>query len=170
MEIKLIAATTIDWKTYIDFIQSTTSISPTRCLDKYEITLDSPIAFIMSLQNINSAKIQYLSKIIDSYFKHYQISFLLKGDYETVVQIIQSTGLPTTILYKKKDICIAIISGSIYDWHYTIITGCSKENTHIKRKIFNDFFFILNSSELYRLWNNVSRVKQIDGTIALEVK
>jgi hypothetical protein len=169
-DVRVLAVTAVNWKEFIDVIEPILG-SPTRCIDKYGLDINSPLALVTSLKNLTTdTNPRYVANVIDGLFKHYNISLILGGNKSLITRITQIFCLNTSTIYESEGKAIVVTTASLYAWHHAMVAGCSESVSKEIRLAYNKIFILFNNTDLRNLWANYSKVKQLDDTFILKVK
>lgn len=122
MDIRPIALTSVDWKSFIEETQELLGYSPTRGLDECTINIADAQSFLSCLNLENKPK----QALMDGgqHFKHVHVTFMGGIDSDLLVEILSKTSLSILTRERKKDY-VCIITGSVQDYHDAILMSGS---------------------------------------------
>jgi len=157
---------TVDWEVYVRVCKEFLGESPTRGIDSAGVKLDTPIAFLKTL-DLNNQPINAISQ--EHLYKHIFFSFILITDLVTIAQISERTSLSIAFVEKRHE-ALVIISGTLADWKYAIV-NCSNKYADIKvREVANGLFVRFEAAGFKEIWAEFKQTPERDGTIRLERK
>ena len=159
-EVKILTLPVTNYTDYIQMVQSSLGFSPTRILDDKKIPLESPQAFLCTLENLADGTYPRL-------WEHFSVSFIIKCDYETVIFSMEQTLLSifTREIDRLKN--LSIFTGNLTQWKDAVLIGCAQSVPHDVRLTFNKVFLHFNQLNI-NLWPNVRRRKLKDETLIIE--
>lgn len=121
--------------------------------------VDSPLALPTVLSSSKLTKESPLLKIVS-------ISVICKDvDSEIIVESMSNTQL----LHTQKNNYL-ILTGSLYDWVFSILYCCSNNVSKDLRRLYNIIYVCFNNSDVKNLWRDYERIVQDDKTIILRTK
>jgi len=122
LEIKLCSMTTPSWETFIKNIQDTLGISPTRGLDDAHQDINSPLAFLGSLDCNNNFK-----KALENYdnYRHIHIGLLSIATMDFQNILAGTPDIATKVISDKvqgvQGIYLCLNTASLYTWRRMIL-------------------------------------------------
>ena len=162
----------VNWGDYISFIQEATGDSPTRCLDKHNLSLDNPFSFLFSLQSLKRPEADpWKDKLDLDLLNHCSLTFGIFTDFDTA-EFILSKGIflkASRILIGRSN-SILILSGTMLNWKLTLPIYLREDSTKEARGIFASIYTIFKQTDLRNLWSDYCTVKIDDGSIILRLR
>lgn len=152
-----VTTTTIDWKLLEAFSQKVQGRSVLASLDRRNMTNRNLAAFIAALAEFQSQGTDYMSVLLapGSILKHIMISFLVQADKETFFDLAIDGDLSFLDCDAEGAM---LVSASLYQWHASIITYCSRGSTERQKEFSQAILREFDRLGLSRLWEQYSRV------------
>lgn len=165
-QVSPLAMMQVDWTTYIKMCQDVLGYSPTRGLDECAIDPKSPAAYLATL-DLENQPLEHLRNPEDSQgFHHVFFSFIVELISPEDIMAIKGGRL--RVLNKRgSSTYLAILSGSILDWYYQTIFGCTKKSSIGVRQVMNKCYEYLCLAGFKEVWSNYERIDLQDQTFYL---
>ena len=165
-----IARTQVDWNLFIKLGLQAFKVSPTRGLDDYGISIESPVAYLACLNFENNPLQQLRNGFLEGpTFKHFYFSFLTIGESFIFTQFegefeIFLKRIPNNF----KQEYVAIMTASIQTWINVSIRFCKSFRMFENRAIINRIVNHLENMGFKELWNDYEKVTLDDKTFILK--
>lgn len=165
IKVSILAGPLINWDGFVDFVTDATGKSPTRCLDKYKINLDSPLSFLASLKNLRSQEYNPWKDNIESdLLNHSSFIFGVYCDYSIADNICgYCCHINKSLIELDRLSCILILSGTVLDWKLTLPESMLKRTA--ASEVFTTIYTLFKNTDLRNLWLDYEPIK--DGNIIL---
>lgn len=172
--VKPISLPVYNWKELAQDVYDLTGHSVTKSLDGSNLKLTPVAKILISLESFSAGTgvppIQAIENANISLY-HVHISFLICTSASNILRLSEVTGLnvistQTTVKGQR----LAIVTGSLRDWIYSIISLCSSSYNIELRHIANECLNYFSLMGLKTLFSSVKRKDNNDGTFLLEHK
>ena len=147
----------INWTDYITTIKQLTGVNPVEDLERKRVPVEGVNAFIRSLETLTQST---------SVLNHAFYSFMVVGTKEFLFRLLQHNfNLSCTSLdTDQSDLHICIVSGNLSDWKQAILNNTNQLSIEI-RNFYNQIHtYFENMEGLFRIFNDISKIDQGDGT------
>jgi len=158
----LIAATTVDWHTYIEVCQKILGYSPTRGLDDYKIDTKDAKAFLATL-DLNNKPMDILRSKDHRAFEHMFISFIALANESILVDFAANTSIKILEKKNKRQI-LCLLSGSLSDWIQASLRLCVESTDAETREVMCQCIYCFDRIGLNDAWSHYERVYLQDKT------
>lgn len=160
--IRPLAFPQINWKDFNLVCMDALGYSPTRIIDKLDISTDKPDAFIHCASLDNSGNID------DSILEHSHFSFIATANEQMLIQILGTNCL--RIIHKESDeergVYVIIITGSLLDWQRAIKRLSQRGSIRKDTRFFANECMRYFEVAGFNLWSS-KRTTLMDDTIIL---
>lgn len=171
MEYKIqpLAITQVEWRTYIKFVEDVLGCNPTRGLGSTIIELDTPAAYLATL-DLENRPMNQLSQgaFINNTFDHLHVSFIAELDTDVLHTVLTTFPNLDYITKKAKKTYLVIISAKMSVWYPTIIKALKSFQEKEIRQIFQIILIWFDNLGFKDVWSEYDRKLYIDGTIILQ--
>lgn len=157
---------TVDWEIYVKVCQQFLGESPTRGIDAAGVKLDNPIAFLKTL-DFNNQPLNAISQ--EHLYKHIFFSFIVITDLPTIAQISERGCLSVAFVERRNNV-LAIISGTLKDWKYSLVNYSSRTADMNVREVANVLYVMFEKAGFKEIWSEFIQTPERDGTFRLQRK
>lgn len=171
MEYKItpLAITQVEWRTYIKFVEDVLGCNPTRGLGSTIIELNTPAAYLATLDLENRPLNQLRSgAFINNTFDHLHVSFIAELDTDVLHTVLTTFPNLDYITKKAKKTYLVIISANMSIWYQTIVKALKPNQEYEIREIFKIILVWFDNFGFKDVWSEYDRKIQQDGTIILQ--
>jgi hypothetical protein len=165
-ELNILQVGQVNWQPLIDSCVKHLGHSPTRGLDDCHIDIKHPSALLHTLDLWNDPKRTIKRREL---YGHIFISFVAFAD--DIADILNLTAvLPIKISsYPSANDkgYILIMSATLADWDYAILTFCIRAEITPVRKVLNGVKILLERAGYNEIWADYEELPIADGTFAL---
>jgi hypothetical protein len=117
MKVAVLAITFVNWAGFTNFIKDTFNKSPTRILDKNDLALDSPLAFLASLQGLTRELNPWKDTFDNHLLNHLNITVGVYCDIVQGEKLLNDIPLiKKSLIEKDRANCVLILSGTVLEW------------------------------------------------------
>lgn len=168
-KISPLAITHVDWRTYINFVKEVLGCDPTRGLGSTIIKLNTPAAYLATL-DLENHPLEQLSKggFSNNTFDHLHISFIAELDAEILHTILVTFPNLDYITKKTKKKYLVIISAKMSTWYSVMPQALRVEQEKEIREIFQIILIWFDNLGFKDVWSDGDRIIHNDGTIILK--
>jgi hypothetical protein len=164
-----LAITQVDWRTYIDFTTKVLGYNPTKGLGSTIIQLETPAAYLATLDFENQPLKQLRQGIfLNNTFDHLSVSFITELDANSLQLVMMNLPILDYIIKKARDTYLVIISAKMSIWYPAIIKALSKRQEIEVRQIFQIILIWFDNIGFKDIWSNHQRIILKDGSIILK--
>jgi hypothetical protein len=167
--VRPLALPQINWEEWIKTTQEIVGGSPTRGLDKEQIDIKDPAAWLSTLDFTNRGPLEVLRGGPNGLFQHYSLSFLFLLESEGCLELSVQTQLHVhAIPAKRRGYYLCVVSGTLKAWHDAILHFCKAARHMEMREIFNAVVAVFDHSHLKQILHRYKRKILTDGTFEIQ--
>lgn len=164
-----LAITQVEWRTYIKFVEDVLGYNPTRGLGKTAIELNTPAAYLATLDLENQPMTQLRrGAFLNNSFDHLNVSFIMELDAESLHLVLTSLPILDYIIKKAKKTYLVIVSAKMSIWYQAIIKALNPERDPEIRQIFQIIIVWFDNMGFKDVWSEYNRKWLSDNTIILQ--
>jgi len=130
-----------------------------RKFDRNKVDKDNPLSLIYALGDFRIDK----NNIPDYLLKHLFLTVCVKDIVIDALSI-------STLSYSGIGDDAGLLSGTLFDWKYSIVSGTDDKVSKTTRTMFNMIYIELGRTDLKRIWKSCAKRRLADGTFQIKVK
>jgi len=168
-DVRPVAMTMVDWKTFIKFGEDHLHMSPTRGLDDAGIDLKDPAAFVSCLE-FNNSPLAVLRNNNAAGLLHASFSFIFIADDEFLKLIWKNYTTPNIQIVPTKTPInnIVVATMNMQGWRDFIYKYCSSDETDAYLRRFAEVCYNFFKATWYReLWYGIKKDRYFDNTLCM---
>ena len=152
MDIRVFSYSYINWPSWLgpEYI---------RKFDRNKVDKDNPLSLIYALGDFRIDK----NNIPDYLLKHLFLTVCVKDIVIDALSI-------STLSYSGIGDGAGLLSGTLFDWKYSIVSGTGDKVSKTTRTMFNMIYIELGRTDLKRIWKSCAKRRLADGTFQIKVK
>lgn len=163
-----ISITKPSWREYIYVFREVCSESPAAGLDMHNMDLESPAAFLTTLNFENSPHSNIRNP--NKSFKHVHMGFAIACDKDFFIEFTRHTDIDTLIKESGR-VLFVLATGNMEQWRQFVVSACARDNNNNESRALGTVIYkYLNQSGFKDLWYQYVSKGQTDKSIILEKK
>lgn len=164
MKILPLAVTQPDWETYIKMVETTLGFSPSVGLGRTFIKMDSPVAYLATL-DFENRPLQHLRRghFLNSTFEHFSVSFICSLSPTLTADLLTKFSNLKFLVHKGPTEYLIIITASMADWYVAVIRGLNVSQDKEIRFFFHNLFALFNILGFKEVWGDIEKSEGKDG-------
>lgn len=167
--VTLLAATQIDWATFLETCQQNLSSMPTKPIDDAGVQIDQRLSFLLALGYMQGRKKVLISEL-GNLLDHLSYSFLILAARDSLVDVIENTRLRIVSCNTVDEQKLFVVTGTLHAWYEATLELCNVAANKHTRIIGNAVVMIFERAGFGELWRNTRKSTYKDSTFLLESK
>lgn len=164
MKISPLAVTRPDWEVYIKIVQETLGFSPTVGLGKTFIKMDSPVAYLATL-DFENHPLQHLRKgyFYNSTFEHFSISFICSLEASLVASLLTRFSNLNFLVKKGEKEWLVIITATMAEWYLAVRRGLGVTQEKDIHEFFHNLYALFCLLGFQEVWGEIEKSQSTAG-------
>ena len=171
MKISPLAVTRPDWEIYIKTVQETLGFSPSTGLGETYIKIESPAAYLATL-DLENRPLHQLRRghFINSTFEHFSFSFICALDSSLITELLTRFSNLHFLVSKGRKEYLVIITATMADWYTAVRRGLNVSQDIDIREFFHNIFAIFTLYGFQDVWADSEKSQGRDGFTVIGAK
>lgn len=171
MKISPLAVTRPDWEIYIKMVQETLGFSPSSGLGETYIKIESPAAYLATL-DLSNRPLQQLRRghFINSTFEHFSMSFICSLESDLVTALLHRFSNLNFLVSKGRKEYLVIVTATMADWYVAIRRGLNVSQDEDIRQFFHNLYALFTLYGFQDVWSDLEKSQGRDGYTVMGAK